>query len=230
MKSLVLMFMLAAGAAGCSGRTPLSPDSSADPTANIVSPEGAPIRNTTIVHVPLFIRGAGGQPPAGAAAPLFEVRKGNPILAPDGHQVTLAEFNAVDGYASVQCVARGTLATLHLTNLIPRGVYTIWNVVFKDPGFDPTFANLIGLGAIGSPAGTQNEFRASASGEGTVSAITPPGSLSALGSIGACAPRDQFEWHLVGAYHIDGQSHGPTLGPDGTAVEQFGFIFKAATR
>jgi hypothetical protein len=31
---------------------------------------------------------------------------------------------------------------------------------------------------------------------------------------------------VVGAYHIDGQSHGPSLGPDGTEVEQFGFIFK----
>jgi hypothetical protein len=46
------------------------------------------------------------------------------------------------------------------------------------------------------------------------------------GSIGACALTDEFEWHVVGAYHIDGQSHGPSLGPDGTAVEQFGFIFK----
>ena len=31
---------------------------------------------------------------------------------------------------------------------------------------------------------------------------------------------------VVGAYHLDGQTHGATLGPDGTAVEQFGFIFK----
>ena len=59
-----------------------------------------------------------------------------------------------------------------------------------------------------------------------MSAITEAGPLSAMGSIGACAPTDQFEWHVVGAYHIDGQSHGAVLGPDGTAVEQFGFIFK----
>ena len=116
--------------------------------------------------------------------------------------------------------------TLHLSRLIPRGVYTIWNVVFKEPGFEPTFANLIGLGALGVPSGTQNVFRASASGEGAVSAITEAGALSMKGSIGACAPNDEFEWHVVGAYHLDGQSHGASLGPDGTAVEQFGFIFK----
>jgi len=152
------------------------------------------------------------------------VAKDNWRQAPPG--VLVIQLNAVDGYASVQCVERGTHVRLQLTHLIPRGVYTIWNVVFKAPGFEPTFANLIGLGAIGSPAGTKNAFRASASGEGTVSAITEAGPLSALGSIGACAPVDQFEWHVVGAYHIDGETHGPVLGPDGTAVEQFGFIFK----
>ena len=29
------------------------------------------------------------------------------------------------------------------------------------------------------------------------------------------------------AYHIDSQTYGPDLGPDGTVVEQFGFIFRA---
>jgi len=222
--ALFLAFLVAAGATACTGSTPLGPDT--DSSAGKVPPATAPIRNTTIVHVPFFIKAAGGQPPTSASSPLFEARKGNPILAPDGHAVTLGEFNAVEGSASVQCVARGTLVTLQLSHLIPRGVYTIWNLVFKEPGFEPTFANLVGLGAIGSPAGTENVFRASASGEGAVAAITQPGPLSAMGSIGACAPTDHFEWHVVGAYHIDGQSHGPVLGPDGTAVEQFGFIFK----
>jgi len=157
--ALILVFVVAGAAAGCSGPTPLGPDAGAAPAGNIVPPAAAPIRNTTIVHVPFFIRGADGQPPTSASAPLFEVRKGNPILAPDGHQVTLGEFTAVDGYASVQCVTRGTLVTLHLTNLIPRGVYTIWNVVFKAPGFDPSFANLIGVGALGSADGTQNRMQ-----------------------------------------------------------------------
>lgn len=225
MKPFTFVTLLAAlAAAGCSGSSVLAPDGAASTSGG--SPAAAPVRNTSIVHIPLFILDASGQSPTAANAPLFEVRKHNPILAPDGHQVTLAEFNAAEGSASVQCVTRGTLVTLQLTHLIPRGLYTIWNVVFKDPGFEPTFANVIGLGALGSPAGTQNVFRASANGEGTVSAITETGPLSTAGSIGACALTDQFEWHVVGAYHIDGESHGPALGPDGTAVEQFGFIFK----
>ena len=64
-------------------------------------------------------------------------------------------------------------------------------------------------------------------GEGAVSAITRPGPLSTFGSIAACALTGEFEWHVVGAYHIDGQSHGPTLGPAGSAVEQFGFVSKS---
>ena len=85
---------------------------------------------------------------------------------------------------------------------------------------------MIGIGALGLPAGTQNVFRASAAGDGSISATTSAGPLSMQGSIGACALTDEFEWHVVGAYHIDNASHGASLGPDGTAVEQFGFIFK----
>src|SRR5207247_1737162 len=113
--------------------------------------ELAPERNTSIVHVPLFIRDASGRIPTDPDALVYEVRKGNAVLAPDGHQLTLAEFNAPQGRASVKCVQQGTHAVLELTGLIPNGVYTVWNVVFRSPGFDPTFANLIGLGAIGAP-------------------------------------------------------------------------------
>jgi hypothetical protein len=245
MKSYPLVVMLAGCVAtGCSGTSPVAPDATvarAPITAAVNAPSdlnrrtnvdgtwppAAPTRNTNIVHVPLFIQDANGQSPASPDTPLFEARKHNPILAPDGRQVTLAEFNAVEGYVSAQCLNRGTHVTLHLRHLIGKGVYTIWNLVFKAPGFEPTFANLIGLGAIGSPSGSQNVFRASAAGEGDVSAMTAAGPLSVFGSIGACALTDSFEWHLVGAYHIDGQSHGPSLGPDGTAVEQFGFMFKS---
>jgi len=243
MKSSVSLVMLAClVATACTSASPVAPDLTASRSSvtagttmeselNPRSPgagwsPAAPTRNSNIVHVPLFIQDANGEPPSSLDTPLFEARRHNPILAPDGHQVTLAEFTAVSGSASVQCLANGTHITLHLRNLIAKGVYTMWNLVFDAPGFDPTFANLIGFGAIGSPEGTQNVLRASASGEGDVSALTPPGSLSVFGSIGACALTGQFEWHVVGAYHIDGQSHGASIGPAGTAVEQFGFIFK----
>lgn len=204
---------------GCADSSPVAPDAS-------LAVVTAARQSSDIVHIPFFIQDGGGQAPIAPSTPLFEIRTHQAITAPNGQQITLAEFAAVEGSASVQCVARGTEVTLQLRNLIPNGLYTIWNVVFKAPGFDPTFANLIGLGALGSPAGTQNVFRASATGDGGISATTGADPLSMQGSIGACALTDEFEWHIVGAYHIDGQAHGASLGPDGTAVEQFGFIFK----
>ncbi len=206
-------------AAGCD-QSPLGPAPVAAPQA------GASARSTDIVHIPFFVQDALGQTPSAPATPLFEARKHNPIVGPTGRQLTLAEFAAVEGSASVQCLTGGTQVTLQLRNLIPNGLYTIWNIVFKSPGFDPSFANLTGLGALGSSTGAQNVVRASATGEGTLIAITAAGPLSMQGSIGACALTDEFEWHVVGAYHIDGQGHGPSLGPEGATVEQFGFIFK----
>lgn len=185
-----------------------------------------PKTDPDIVHVPFFIHDASGQTPTDPAAPLFEARMNNPIVAPDGHQVKLAEFNGATGTATVSCNASGTHAALDLHGLIPNGVYTAWNLVFKDPGFDPTFANLIGLGAVGSADGSQNVFRSTAAGDAKLSATTPGGMLSTMGSIGSCALTDEFESHVVAAYHIDGQTHGPQLGPAGTAVEQLGFMFK----
>jgi len=226
MKSLILVVLLAAAAAtGCSGASPLAPASAPGADGSSVA-QAEPVQNTAIVHIPLFIEDSDRRPPAIPATPLFEIRRHNPILRPDRRQLTLAEFNDPVGAASVQCVARGTAVTLRLTHLIPGGLYTIWNVVFKQPGFDPTFANAIGLGALGTSDGSRNIVRASAAGDAAIAAITGPGPLSVFGSIGACALHDEFEWHVVGAYHIDGESHGPSLGPDGTAVEQFGFIFK----
>jgi hypothetical protein len=199
---------------GCGG------DPAADP------PLAGPKTNQDIVHVPLFIRDANGQAPTDPTARLHESRKNSPIMAPDGHQVTLSEFNDVTGSATASCTASGTEAALELHGLIPNATYTAWNVVFKAPGFDPMFTNLIGLGAIGTSDGKRNVFHSSAVGDAHISAATPAGPLSMMGSIAACALTEEFEWHVVGAYHIDGHDHGSQLGPDGSAVEQFGFMFK----
>lgn len=40
-----------------------------------------------------------------------------------------------------------------------------------------------------------------------------------------CWIADEYEVHIDGDDHIDGVSHGATPGPDGSYIEQFGFIF-----
>jgi hypothetical protein len=184
------------------------------------------VRNSNIVHVPLFIEDAFGNPPIDAATPLYESRLRNAILAPDGHTVTRAEFDAPRGTATVKCVDNGTQITLQLTGLIPNGVYTVWIVTFRSPGFDPTFARLIGLGTLGTPDGAHSVLRASGAGEASLTTLTREGKLSVMGKLEECALEDELEFHVVCAYHIDGATWGPQLGPNGSAVEQLAFIFR----
>jgi hypothetical protein len=58
------------------------------------------------------------------------------------------------------------------------------------------------------------------------------GTLSEFGEVTDCL-FDEFEFHLVGAYHSDGQTYGPTPGPADAPnmfcyfVEHFGFVFRS---
>ena len=181
------------------------------------------------IIVPLFIQDAEGGPPPSPDTPLYESRAGAPIIAPDGHHVTFGEFSTVTGRIRASCLPTGTQTILHLNGLIPNATYTVWNATFNAPGFDPTAPdlNVRGQGVIGPLDGGHSVFTSSSQGRGQIVATTPGGALSMFGSISACALAGEIEWHAVGAYHIDGQSHGGDLGPDGSAVEQFAFIFRS---
>src|SRR5262245_82811 len=49
-----------------------------------------------------------------------------PILTPSGQPVTLAEYMQATGSASAKCDDSGTHVVIHLSGLIPHGVYTVW--------------------------------------------------------------------------------------------------------
>ncbi len=157
-----------------------------------------------------------------------------PVLAPDGHQLSLSELADVTGSATLKCDAQGTRVTTHLSGLVPNGVYTIWLLTFEAPGFTPDFAHLIGEGALGSADGSQNSFVASPSGRASLSARQVAGPLSEFGEVTGCL-FDEFEFHLVGAYHPDGLTYGATPGPADAPnpfcyfVEHFGFVFQTAS-
>lgn len=193
--------------------------------------EGPSTVNETVVAVPFFVVNENGEMPSAPDQKLYELRQKNPITAPNGRQITWADFAMVSGKAEVQCKENGVEYTLTLAGLIPNGVYTIWDVIFQDPGMDPTdpMLGLDGLGAAGKGDGSDNAFTASATGTASITIFSPAGALSMVNNEqrGACPLTDNFEWHIVGAYHLDNKTHGPSLGPDGTAVEQFGFIFKS---
>jgi hypothetical protein len=173
-----------------------------------------------LVHPTFNIEDADKMPPSGDATLLFDNVGHTPVLAPDGHQVTLGEFNMVSGYAEVKCINAGTHVVIHMKGLIPNGVYSIWVVVFKFPGSDPTFANIIAGGALGPADGSKNAFTASPAGTASLSAILPAGPLSEGGSVGNCLS-SEYEVQLWGAYHIDGLTSGGSPGDESTWVAQF---------
>jgi hypothetical protein len=182
-----------------------------DPTNDAVgmitamTPNDTPLFNHTRRGPPLF--------------PVLQPASCDPLLAPDGHQVTLGELKAVTGRATLKCINQGTHSVLHYSNLLPFGTYSVWLVL---PNPMPPPGNL-GVGALGPTDNIQNAFTASASGEGQISLITPQQMLSVFGSVGPCFLDGLAEIHLV--YHGDGQTHGPTPGPLATwqVVDRFFF-------
>jgi hypothetical protein len=185
--------------------------------------------NNEVITVPFFVQNENGDMPSSDADLLYEFRLNNPVLDRDGNHLTWADFGTVSGTASVTCLEGGFEISMELTGLIPNGVYTFWNVTFNEGGMNTNMEmlNIRGIGCIGAIDGSENYFIASGDGTGSISAFTQsPADLSMIGDILSCPITDEIEFHIVGAYHLDSKTWGPNLGPDGTAVEQFGFIFK----
>ena len=185
------------------------------------------ISSTEIIHVPFFVETETGELPSDPSQLLYENRMHQPVTTPDGRHLTWGEFATPQGSIALQCTDAGVEATLQLTGLIPNGVYTFWNVTFDAPGFNPGVEgmNIMGLGAAGKGDGSDNFFLASPDGKGSITFLSPGGNLSLQGDMEACPLTDNYELHVVGTYHIDSQSYGPIIGPDGTFAEQFAFIY-----
>src|SRR5262245_33000451 len=108
-------------------------------------PAGAPIRtDESVANIGVFrtFGDSTGAMPTSDSTPLFTTggacRPPNtptPILAPDGHQVTWGEWNAVEGEAAVKCINKGSHVVVHLSGLIPNGQYTAWIMVLQPPCF-----------------------------------------------------------------------------------------------
>jgi hypothetical protein len=162
--------------------------------------------------------------PADNASLLWNKRGHSPILAPDGHQVTLGEFKMVAGGADVTCINQGTTIDISLQGLITNGVYSLWIYTFKLPGYHNNFDHLAGNGVLKLINGTENIFTASSNGSASLSAIMHAQSLSILGSVGDCLFAE-YEIHIMAAYHLNNVTHDGTPGNPNTWVTQFFFPF-----
>src|ERR1043165_338009 len=74
-------------------------------------------------------------------AVLLEKTGRAPLQAPDGHQLTLAEFDAVEGSIDAKRVDDGTQVTVDLRGLIPNAKYFL-SLVLLGMGPEP-----VGMGA-----------------------------------------------------------------------------------
>jgi len=147
-----------------------------------------------------------------------------PLSAPDNHHINLAEWKSARGSALLKCGQKGSHVVMQLSGLVPNGVYTVWVGIFQAPGLTPDFANLIGLGALGAPDGSDNVILASANGTAALSAFHPTGDLSMFGSTDCLS--DEFEVLLWLPLHLDGQTHGGVPGDECQLGFQGGFSFK----
>ncbi|MEM6840993.1 MAG: hypothetical protein AAF944_24650 [Bacteroidota bacterium] len=181
-----------------------------------------------VITVPFFIQNEAGEMPSETNELIYDIRMNEPIVDVDGNHMTFGEFSTVNGSIDVMCEENAVSIDVSLKGLIPNGVYTLWHVTFNEGGMDPSqeLLNIRGIGAVGSGDGSDNFFIASPDGTAEISAMSPtPRNLSMIGDIKDCPLTNEEEWHIVGSYHLDGKTWGPDLGPDGTVVEQFGFVF-----
>ena len=142
----------------------------------------------------------------------------DPVLNPDGSQMTLGQYTAVRGRSAIKCIRRGTHTVLNFTGLRPNGVYSIW-IVLPDSVPGPP----IGVGGIGRNGPYENGFTADADGVGQIGRITPEQDLSIFGHVGQCMLDSPFVLELV--YHGDGLLHDGDPGPGYTWVTTARFLF-----
>lgn len=181
-----------------------------------------------LMRMPQEIRDKNGNPITESTppeTPIFEYRQGNAVYAPGTgkrRQLTVGEFMKVCGSVSVKCtIQQGTRTAMHLNNLVPGGIYSIW-VVVPDPN---DMMKMVAVGSLGKSDGSENTLTADQNGEGDIVGYNTGGKLSDFGSIADCWPGSEPITQVGGVYHIDGKTHGPVIGPDGTYAAHFAFVF-----
>ncbi len=138
-----------------------------------------------------------------------------PILAPDGHQVTVKEWARGSGEVDINCIGEGTKYKMRFEGLIPNGVYTVFQ-----------FTNM-GNGALAShPGDINNTFQASPDGDAVLSVVATPGPATLTGVIPQCSLTDVQREFFIVLYNIGGSSCGGAICGGGTSPPHMFFAVK----
>jgi hypothetical protein len=139
------------------------------------------------------------------------------IKAPDGHQVTLSEWEKAEGKVRVSCNGDMATAEIALQGMIPNGTYTFWLNFLnkaKSVGQSVDFNNdLVSILPLGS--GTENIAIAEA--DGTINTTIQHNS---------CILTKETALVLVIVYHINGNTFGADHIPDEEEVNHMLVYFQ----
>lgn len=224
--------------------------SSATPRTTLVSAGNAlvnePIEGTVVVNhgehdAASEVRNAAGEMPKDPDESVYAASAFSgdgslvEIRAPDGHHLTLEEWLAASGKATIQCLGDGASYEFEFHGLIPNGVYTIWQHLMSEHVAPDERVAPVGTArpvASGSLAGDgrfeEATVVASDTGAATLKVDSPSGPMSIIGERGGCPLRDHPTVFLILNYHIDGETYGPTSGPDDFDAGHVHILFQQA--
>ena len=131
----LLILLSLSGAVACADSAP-APITGLSPIASLSATVMAAPDRASFDNVLFFVRGGPPTFPtltmmSPASTLLWEARAHQPVIAPDGHQVTLGEWISASGRASTKCIEGGTHVVLHFSDLLPNATYTVWQLTFK---------------------------------------------------------------------------------------------------
>ena len=143
------------------------------------------------------------------------------IKAPDGHHLTLAEYQTAKGSMIVHCNGDSATLEIALEGMIPNGTYTFWlaylnktRKVGEPIDFANDFVNFTNP-PVGSASGTENIVVAKA--DGTIATTLEHAS---------CILTDEVALVIPILYHINGTTFGGGHVPDPEEVVQMLVYFQ----
>lgn len=145
------------------------------------------------------------------STPLYNPATGLPLLAPDGHHITLGEWTSYDVRATLKCVGQGTHFNMRAKGLVPYALYNIFIFARKNVG------DRLDFGVLSSVTSSETVFTTNGQGNATVDAIIPAGPLSVQGTTPDCLV-DNVEHSFILMYRLDGQTTGGQPGPASVRV------------
>ncbi len=151
-------------------------------------------------------------------APLGQL---NPIMAPDGHQITLSEFKQANGELLVHCNGNSSTVEISLEGMIPNGTYTFWLAYLKRKvsvsqpiDFANDFVNF-----TNPPIGPSN-------GSGNVVVADANGKIQTTLVHSSCILTNEVALVIPVLYHLNGKTFGGGHQPDAEEMVQMLVYFQ----